>query len=63
MAYVAIGDKTVQNYEDILGVDSIFSTLTAGQQLQYINFGQQHCAIISKENNLGFYQVTEDMNT
>ena len=63
MAYTAIGDKTVQNYEDMLGVDAVFSTLTAAQQLQYVNFGQHECANLSKQGRLGFYQVTEDMKS
>ena len=61
MSYVAIGDKTVQNYLDMLSVDTAFGNLLAAQQLQYINFGEQECANISKKNDIGFYQATEDM--
>ena len=61
MAYTAIGDKTVQNFIDMLSVDSTFNSLLAAQQLQYINFSQQECAVLAKQSCLGFYKVTEDM--
>ena len=53
MSCVAIGDKTVQNYLDMLSVDTAFGNLLAAQQLQYINFGEQECANISKKNEPG----------
>jgi hypothetical protein len=63
MSYTVIGDKTVQMYVDMLGVNSIFSILSDAQKIQYINFGQQECANISKNNNLSPYLASEDMNS
>jgi hypothetical protein len=61
MAYTPIGDKAVQNFIDMLSTNNEFNLLLPAQQLQYINFGQQECVNISKENNLGYYKVTNDM--
>jgi hypothetical protein len=61
MAYTPIGDKTVQSWLDLLTVNDTFNSLTEVQQIQYINFGQQECVNISKENILGYYKSTDDM--
>jgi hypothetical protein len=61
MYYLPIGDKSVQNWIDMLGIDSTFGALSEAQQIQYINFGQQECVNLSKKNSLNFYKATEDM--
>jgi len=61
MHYVPTGDKTVQNWIDILSTDDTFSDLSLTQKIQCINFGQQQCSHISKDENLEFYKASEDM--
>jgi hypothetical protein len=63
MSYVVLGDKTIQNYINMLNVYSPFNLLSQTQQIQYINFIQQECANISKKNNLEYYKVVNSMTT
>lgn len=63
MPYIPLGDKTVQNYIDMMSVYSPFNSLTQAQQIQYINFNQQLCAKISKDNDLEYYKSASNMAT
>jgi len=59
MYYKSLGDKTVQNWINDLGSNGVFNALSQNQKILYIDREQQECAMLSKENKLGFYKVTE----
>jgi hypothetical protein len=60
MNYKPIGDKTVQNWIDRLISDKTFNSLSDTQKLQYVDSGQQNCAVLSNINGLEPYKVAGD---
>jgi hypothetical protein len=60
MSYNPIGDKTVQNFLDLLDANPMFEALSDSQKLLYINNCQQELANICKTNSLEPYRAAED---
>ena len=61
MAYIATGNRPVQDYIHNLSINDEFNNLSLTNQIQYINIIQQQCADMSKDNGLTFYKATDTM--